>query len=72
MDDRLARLENELRAIEWWDERYRQERTHDKLFEDAYSARQERRQEIEREIQAGGFPSRVNRVSRDARFGGLS
>jgi hypothetical protein len=51
MDDRLARLKAELKAIAVWDEAYRLEITHDETAEVSYQARQERRREIMREIE---------------------
>lgn len=47
MQDRLARLEAKLRAIDAWDEAYRQDKTHDEIDEVSYRARQEIMREIE-------------------------
>jgi hypothetical protein len=49
--ERLARLKDELVAIQRWDEAYRQEKTHHTSNEFSYQARQLRRQQIMREIE---------------------
>jgi hypothetical protein len=48
--ERIARLTDELTAIEKWDEMYRADETHSISEEVAYEVRQLRRREIEREI----------------------
>jgi hypothetical protein len=47
MDDRRARLEAELRAIELWDNTYRRNKTHHGVGEVSYRMRQERQREIQ-------------------------
>jgi hypothetical protein len=56
--ERRARLEAELVAIDKWDELYRQEKTHHTRDEFSYQARQLRRQQIMREIEADVKQSR--------------
>lgn len=46
------KLEAELRAIEQWDALYRQDATHHEIEELSYQIRQDRAQQITREIQA--------------------
>ena len=49
--ERLARLKDELVAIDKWDEAYRREQTHDAIDKYSYAARQLRRQEVLRRIE---------------------
>jgi hypothetical protein len=48
--ERIARLTDELVAIDQWDKIYRADETHRKSDEVAYEVRQLRRREIDREI----------------------
>jgi hypothetical protein len=50
MEDRLASLYAELKAIELWDDIYHRQGSRDQLDEMSYRARRERWQEITREI----------------------
>lgn len=58
VDDRLKRLLAELKTIRVWDEEYCRKNSHEEADELAYRARQERRQEIMREIEKLAAQSR--------------
>jgi hypothetical protein len=60
MDDRLAGLLEELRAIDMFDQEYRQKKSHDEVDESSYRARQERRRKITRDMARLSKPPKTN------------
>jgi hypothetical protein len=60
--DRLALLRAELAAIRLWDSHY-DKTVHDKIAEDAFRARQERRKEVLKEMMLIGTDAQLFRLA---------
>jgi len=60
--DRLALLRAELGAIQLWDSHY-DKTVHDKIDEDAFRARQERRKEVLKEMMLIGTDAQLFRLA---------